>query len=100
MNDEADERQGIDPVLVAILHALWAHAAEAGGDLSLARLSKRADVQMSVLRRMLTQLADADLVEMTLEEDGRGAARLTGEGEALGGELFGEDGEQGGQTVH
>ncbi|MBV8271982.1 MAG: ArsR family transcriptional regulator [Cupriavidus sp.] len=99
MSDDADEREGIDPVLVAILQALLEHAAEAGGDLSLARLSKRAGAQMSVLRRVLTQLADADLVVVTLEEDGRGSARLTDEGQALCGQLFGAGGE-GGQTIH
>jgi predicted transcriptional regulator len=89
MSDDA-----IDPVLEAILRALWEHT---GGDLSLARLSKRAGVQMSVLRRMLTQLADAELAVMTLEEEGRGSARLTDEGEALCGQLFEEDG---GQVLH
>jgi len=84
MSDDA-----IDPVLEAILRTLWEHT---DGDLSLARLSKRAGVQMSVLRRMLTQLADAELAVMTLEEDGRGSARLTDEGEALCGQLFDEDG--------
>ena len=88
MSDDVNEQEGIDPVLEAILRALWEHAREAGGDLSLARLSKRAEAQMSVLRRILTQLADAGLAVMTLEEDGRGSARLTEEGEALCGQLF------------
>ncbi len=88
MSDDVSEQEGIDPVLEAILRALWEHAREAGGDLSLARLSKRAEALMSVLRRVLTQLADAGLAVMTLEEGGRGAARLTEEGEALCGALF------------
>ena len=93
MSDDVNEQEGIDPVLEAILRALWEHAREAGGDLSLARLSKRAEAKMSVLRRILTQLDDAGLAVMTLEEDGRGSARLTEEGEALCGQLFeGDDG--------
>jgi len=99
MSDDADEPEGLAPALAAILRVLWEHAAEAGDGLSLARLSKRTGAQMSVLRRVLTQLADADLVVMTLEEDGRGSTRLTDEGQALCGQLFGVDGE-GGQTVH
>jgi hypothetical protein len=103
MSDNTDdnmdgEPEGLDPVLAAILRALWEHAQTEGGkDLSLARLSKRAGVHMSVLRRVLTQLADAELAVMTLEEDGRGSARLTDEGEALCGQLFDEDG---GQMLH
>ncbi|WP_370459271.1 ArsR family transcriptional regulator [Cupriavidus sp. SW-Y-13] len=105
-NEDADD--DLDPVLGAILQTLWDHtrsvAAQpeaAAKDLSLARLSKRASVQMSVLRRMLTQLSEADLVVTAMEEDGRGTARLTEEGEALCGQLFGE-GEEGqdNQTVH
>ncbi|RZT42454.1 helix-turn-helix domain-containing protein [Cupriavidus agavae] len=95
--DQQDEAgEGLDPVLAAVLQTLWDHARSAVGpadhakDLSLARLSKRSGAQMSVLRRMLTQLAEADLVVTAMEEDGRGTARLTEEGEALCGELFGE----------
>lgn len=88
MTDEAEDG-GLDPVLAAILQALWDHARSGPGkDLSLARLSKRAGVQMSVLRRVLTQLAEAELVATVMEEDGRGAARLTEDGEALCGQLF------------
>jgi hypothetical protein len=47
MSDDVSEQEGIDPVLEAILRALWEHAREAGGDLSLARLSKQAEAQMS-----------------------------------------------------
>ncbi len=69
--------------------ALWQAArAPGGGALSLARLSKRAAVQMSVLRRVLTQLAEADLAEAEIDESGRGTARLTAEGRALCDQLF------------
>ncbi|MGO4762305.1 ArsR family transcriptional regulator [Cupriavidus sp. 2KB_3] len=86
--DNADE-DTLDPVLAGILGALWQAAREPGGGaLSLARLSKRAAVQMSVLRRVLTQLAEADLAEAEIDESGRGTARLTAEGRALCDELF------------
>ncbi|CAG2137576.1 hypothetical protein D3C81_1362980 [compost metagenome] len=86
--DNADE-DTLDPVLAGILGALWQAArAPGGGALSLARLSKRAAVQMSVLRRVLTQLAEADLAEAEIDESGRGTARLTAEGRALCDQLF------------
>ena len=88
-DDGEPEGGGLDPTVAAILQALWEHRlTEPDKDLSLARLSKRAGVQMSVLRRVLTQLGDADLVETAMEEDGRGTARLTEEGEAICGQLF------------
>ncbi|SDO97623.1 hypothetical protein SAMN04488595_103332 [Ralstonia sp. 25mfcol4.1] len=95
-NDAADdmpegEDDDLDPVVGAILKTLWDHGQSgADKDLSLARLSKRASVQMSVLRRVLTQLGAADLVDTVIEEDGRGTARLTDEGQAVCGQLFGE----------
>ena len=84
-NDGADaDEDTLDPVLAGILAALWQAAREpGGGPLSLARLSKRASVQMSVLRRVLTQLAEAEI-----DESGRGTARLTAEGRALCDQLF------------
>jgi len=111
------ETETLDPVLAAILRVLWEHAREhraqtsdlgaepdrrraqtadpsaadskaPDNGLSLARISKRAGVQMSVLRRVLTQLADADLARVAMEEDGRGAARLTEEGAAICEQLF------------
>ncbi|WP_066738611.1 hypothetical protein [Cupriavidus sp. D384] len=93
-----DEGEDLDPVVGAILKTLWDHG-QGGSDkgLTLARLSKRAAVQMSVLRRMLTQLGAADLVETVMEEDGRGSARLTEEGQAVCGQLFGEP-DGGGET--
>lgn len=94
---QAGEEEGLDPVLAAILQALWDHSrAGSDKDLSLARLSKRASVQMSVLRRVLTQLDDAGLVGTAMEEDGRGTARLTEEGQALCDQLFDspEDGDE------
>ncbi|GJG93045.1 ArsR family transcriptional regulator [Cupriavidus pauculus] len=92
MTDDADtdaDGEELDPVVGAILQALWEHARSGPDkDLSLARLSKRTGAQMSVLRRVLTQLGEADLVVTALEEDGRGTARLTEDGEAVCGQLF------------
>ncbi|MGO4302581.1 hypothetical protein [Cupriavidus sp. RAF12] len=88
--DGLDSVGGLDPALAGILDVLWREAQMPEGKvLSLARISKRASVQMSVLRRVLTQLADAELVVMTMEEDGRGTASLTPEGEGLCSQLFG-----------
>lgn len=102
--DEQDDQEGegaLDPVLGAILRTLWDHARSgADKDLSLARISKRASVQMSVLRRVLTQLADADIVSTEMEEDGRGTATLTEEGEALCGQLFDTPEDGGGAVLH
>ena len=100
--DDEGEAEELDPVLGAILQTLWDHS-RAGSvrDLSLARLSKRASVQMSVLRRVLTQLGAADLVDTIMEEDGRGSARLTEEGLALCGQLFETPDDEGGApTMH
>ena len=104
--DDLPEDEGeageLDPVLGAILQTLWDHSrAGSDKDLSLARISKRASVQMSVLRRVLTQLGAAGLVDTAMEEDGRGSARLTDEGLALCGQLFETPGdEDGAPTVH
>lgn len=88
--DGQDSVGGLDPALAGILDVLWREAQMPEGKvLSLARISKRASVQMSVLRRVLTQLAEAELVVMTMEEDGRGTASLTPEGEGLCSQLFG-----------
>lgn len=106
-NDAADdmpegEDDALDPVVGAILKTLWDHGLRgADKDLSLARLSKRASVQMSVLRRVLTQLGAAELVDTVIEEDGRGTARLTEEGQAVCAQLFGEpDGGDAAPVLH
>lgn len=97
MNDDTaqdapddDTEAGLDPVLAGILGELWQAATDpAARPMSLARLSKRAGVQMSVLRRVLTQLEDAGLAMAQIGEDGRGTAQLTDEGRALCDQLFG-----------
>jgi hypothetical protein len=55
---------------------------------SLAKLSKRAQLPMSTLRRLLTELTAAELVEVELRPDGTGSAALTEAGIALCADLF------------
>ncbi len=65
---------GVDPMFAALLQAFWdIHRDPPGKRLSLARLSKRAELPMSTLRRMLTQLEDAGLVAVAIDEDGTGS---------------------------
>lgn len=70
----------LDPALAALLQAFWdTHQEAPGKRLSLARLSKRADLPMSTLRRTLTQLEDGGLVTVSIDEDGTGSALATPE---------------------
>jgi DNA-binding IclR family transcriptional regulator len=81
----------IDPALVAVLAQLWRARTETPGRAwSLAKLAKQSGLPMSALRRRLTGLADAGLVEVTMSDDGAGIARLSAEGEAFCRALFGD----------
>ncbi|HEX7986492.1 MAG TPA: ArsR family transcriptional regulator [Duganella sp.] len=77
--------------LVSVLETLWRIEAEQPGKpCSLAKLSKQAQRPMSVLRRQLLMLADADWIELRLDEGGiTGSVRLSAGGLQLGRELFG-----------
>ncbi|MFC5472881.1 helix-turn-helix domain-containing protein [Paraherbaspirillum soli] len=70
--------------ILAALHDVAAAASEQANDgLSLAKLSKRVALRMSTLRRQLTALESADIVTVSLNEDGTGRAALTPAGIAL-----------------
>ncbi|RXN92906.1 helix-turn-helix domain-containing protein [Achromobacter aloeverae] len=72
--DRPDGADHVDPILAAVLQAFWDTRQEAPGKrLSLARLSKRAALPMSTLRRTLAQLEDAGLVTVAIDEDGAGS---------------------------
>ncbi|EJN08210.1 helix-turn-helix domain-containing protein [Herbaspirillum sp. YR522] len=75
MADEADH--GLPPELVLVLDTLQADAERSGGaPLSLARLSKRTQLRMSTLRRLLTALEEAGVVVVVSNEDGTGSVQL------------------------
>ena len=76
--------------LVGVLDTLWRiEAGRHGKPCSLAKLSKQAQRPMSVLRRQLLMLADADWIELRLDEGGiTGSVRLSAAGLRLAGELF------------
>jgi DNA-binding MarR family transcriptional regulator len=89
-HDESGGEGGFDPAIAALLMQLHeASQAMPAKAWSLAKLSKRAALPMSTLRRLLVQLQAAGLVETTFAEDGTGSAGLTEEGRRLCAELFG-----------
>jgi DNA-binding IclR family transcriptional regulator len=100
MSDVAAAPRSPEDTLAALLSALWqATVAQDGRTWSLAKLSKRAGLPMSVMRRHLGALVAAGLATMTLNEDGTGSAALSAAGmqmcEAAGidaGESAQEDG--------
>ncbi len=81
-DDSTPSADDLDPAVAGLLFQL--HAAfceEPGAPWSLARLSKRSELAMSTLRRALSSLNEAGLVEVREDEDnGRAMAMLTGEG--------------------
>lgn len=83
-----DWDQQLDDAVLAILSALHAEAGDerargAGPGMSLAKLSKRVEQRMSTLRRHLSALESAEIVDVTLNEDGTGRAALTPFGVAI-----------------
>jgi predicted ArsR family transcriptional regulator len=93
--DDDDDDSKLDPVVEQLLMLLWEAARESSEDRaskpwSLAKISKRADLPMSTLRRHLTQLQSAGVVQVQFDDEGRGTALLTGEGRELCDALFGE----------
>lgn len=87
---EMTEQGGdMDPAILDVLLVLWQAGTENGSRAwSLAKIAKRAQLPMSVLRRVLTQLQSAGLAEVSIEEDGRGHASLTQEGAVLAAQWF------------
>ncbi|HDR9204382.1 TPA: transcriptional regulator [Burkholderia vietnamiensis] len=91
MTSEPDDSP-LDPALVATLATLSEAAhAPSGATWSLPKIAKRAQLPMSTLRRVLTQLDAAGLTATTLNDDGTGRAALTDEGRVLAAQLFGEN---------
>jgi hypothetical protein len=75
--------------LVVVLGELWGARNESPDKpWSLAKLSKRAQLPMSTLRRLLTELTAAGLVEVELRTDGTGSAVLTEQGAQVCADLF------------
>lgn len=89
MTAESDDSP-LDPAIVATLATLNEAATDPSGKTwSLPKIAKRAQLPMSTLRRVLTQLDAAGLSATTLNDDGTGSAALTDEGRAVCAELFG-----------
>ncbi|BDB27567.1 hypothetical protein Tamer19_49880 [Cupriavidus sp. TA19] len=81
----------IDPAILAALEVLHQAAHEGGATpWSLAKIAKRAQLPMSVLRRVLTQLQSAGLAEFAIDEAGHGHASLTQAGVELAAQVFPE----------
>jgi DNA-binding IclR family transcriptional regulator len=82
----------IDPALIAILAQLWRAAQETPGRAwSLAKLSKQSGVPMSSLRRHLSALSDAALLDPAAAGEiatGTPTASLSDAGRELCAQLF------------
>jgi hypothetical protein len=86
---QPEDEQGMDAALLAVLEQLWRAARQTGqAPWSLARLAKQSGLPMSVLRRQLSYLQAAGVVQLQLNEEGRGSAGLTVDGMALCREIF------------
>lgn len=78
------QEDGVDAALVALLALLW-EARQTAPDKpwSLAKLAKRAGVQMSTLLRQLNALSSAGLAIVATAENGGGSAFLSPAGAQL-----------------
>ncbi|NHQ90332.1 helix-turn-helix transcriptional regulator [Janthinobacterium lividum] len=89
-----DKEVGIDAALIALLALLWEARQEAPEKpWSLAKLAKRAEVQMSTLLRQLNALSSAGLVTVATSESGGGSASLSTAGAELCASVFAPPGE-------
>ena len=81
----------LDSVLATVLIQLWEASREPSGKRwPLAKLSKRTSIPMSTLRRVLTQLSLAEVVDVDVQDDGRGFASLNAAGLEACAALFDE----------
>jgi hypothetical protein len=88
-DDAAPDMNDPQVQLAAVLAELWQARSESPDKpWSLAKLSKRLQFPMSTLRRLLTDLTVAELVEVEVRPDGTGNAVLTDAGAALCSDLF------------
>jgi hypothetical protein len=88
MHKEETE-DGVDAALIALLALLWEARQDAPGKpWSLAKLAKRAGVQMSTLLRQLNALSSAGLVTVATAESGGGSALLSAAGAELCAGMF------------
>jgi DNA-binding MarR family transcriptional regulator len=80
----------LDPVVVTVLLHLWtAWQDSPENPWSLPKLGKRTELAMSTLRRTLSRLQAAGLVELTTnEDDDRTTAMLTPDGVEFSTQLF------------
>lgn len=84
-----DKEDGVDAALIALLALLWQARQEAPEKpWSLAKLAKRAGVQMSTLLRQLNALSSAGLVVVATAESGGGSALLSAAGAQLCASVF------------
>lgn len=83
------KEEEIDTALIALLALLWEARQEAPEKAwSLAKLAKRAGVQMSTLLRRLNALSSAGLVTVATAESGGGSASLSAAGAELCASVF------------
>lgn len=86
---DMQKEEGIDAALIALLALLWQARQEAPvRPWSLAKLAKRAGVQMSTLLRQLNALSSAGLVVVATAESGGGSALLSAAGAELCASVF------------